>query len=175
VKLQSLVRRHLIPGFVNSLRCYLRYGAAVSPRAEVEITAGVQLGKGTRISAFSKIKAGSGALRIGARTDVATGCFLSASQGDIEIGSDVLIGPNTAILSSSYVYDQLGVPLAQQGHAAKATRIADRTFIGANCVILDGAQIGADVIVTPGSVVGGRVPDAVVVSGNPARIIFRRR
>jgi acetyltransferase-like isoleucine patch superfamily enzyme len=164
-----------MPGFVTSLRCYMRFGAAVSPRAEVELTAEVQLGRGSRISAFTKVKAGRGVLRIGSNTDIATGCFLGSGSGGLEIGSNVLIGPNTAILASSYVYDELGVPLAQQGSVSKGTRIEDRTLIGANCVVLDGTQIGADVIVTPGSIVSGRVPDGVIVSGNPARIVFRRR
>ena len=175
MKLGTLVRRHLIPGFVTSVVCFLRYRAAVSPRAEVELSGRLELGRRVRISAFTKVKAGGGSLRIGPRTDIATGCFLGAAPGGLEIGSDVLIGPNTVILTNSYVYDQLGVPLALQGTVSKGTRIGDRTFIGSSCVILDGAQIGADVIVTPGSVVSGRVPDGVIVSGNPAKPIFRRR
>ena len=42
-------------------------------------------------------------------------------------------------------------------------------------MILDGAQVGDEVIVSAGSVVSGRIPDAVVVAGNPARVVFKRR
>lgn len=44
-------------------------------------------------------------------------------------------------------------------------------FIGANCIILPGTNIGKNTIVGAGSVVKGNIPDNVVVVGNPARIV----
>jgi acetyltransferase-like isoleucine patch superfamily enzyme len=54
-------------------------------------------------------------------------------------------------------------------------RIGDRVWLGSNCVVLDGADIGDDVIVSAGSVVSGRIPPNTVVLGNPAKVIFTRR
>jgi acetyltransferase-like isoleucine patch superfamily enzyme len=42
-------------------------------------------------------------------------------------------------------------------------------------VVLAGAEIGDDVIVSAGSVVSGRVPPRAIVLGNPAKVIFTRR
>ena len=42
-------------------------------------------------------------------------------------------------------------------------------------MVLDGADIGDDVIVSAGSVVSGRIPPNTVVQGNPAKVIFTRR
>jgi acetyltransferase-like isoleucine patch superfamily enzyme len=42
-------------------------------------------------------------------------------------------------------------------------------------MILDGADVGDNAIVTPNSVVAGRVAENTVVQGNPAQVIFTRR
>lgn len=54
---------------------------------------------------------------------------------------------------------------------AGVTVIGDNCFIGMNSIILMGSQIGNNVIVGAGSVVSGKIPDNVVVAGNPAKII----
>jgi virginiamycin A acetyltransferase len=42
-------------------------------------------------------------------------------------------------------------------------------------VVLDGADIGDNVIVSAGSVVSGAVKPNAIVLGNPAKVIFTRR
>ena len=54
---------------------------------------------------------------------------------------------------------------------ANQTVIGDNVFIGMNSIILMGANIGNNVIVGAGSVVSGKIPDNVVVAGNPAKIV----
>ena len=44
-------------------------------------------------------------------------------------------------------------------------------FLGMNSIILMGTHIGNNVIVGAGSVVHGRIPNDVVIAGNPAKII----
>jgi acetyltransferase-like isoleucine patch superfamily enzyme len=164
-----------VPGWYVSLVCMWRFRAQVSPRAEVELSKNLRLGRGTVVSSYTKIKATGGVLQTGARTQIATGCFLDAQAGGLIIGSGVLIGPNCVLVTSSYHHGQLGVPLEDQGKEHKGSRIGNNVFIGSNSVILDGSDIGDDVIVTPCSVVSGRVAPRAVVSGNPARTIFTRR
>ena len=50
--------------------------------------------------------------------------------------------------------------------------VGDDTFIGCNCMILPGTEIGRDCIVGAGSVVRGKVLDGSVVMGNPARFVM---
>jgi acetyltransferase-like isoleucine patch superfamily enzyme len=45
--------------------------------------------------------------------------------------------------------------------------------LGANAVILPGAQIGEHVVVAAGAVVRGEIPDRCVVAGVPGRILKR--
>jgi len=86
-----------------------------------------------------------------------------------------MIGPNCVLVTSGYRFEKLGVPLEEQGFTSQGIRVGKNTFIGSNSVVLDGSVLGDDVIVSPGSVVSGRVQSGSVVSGNPARVIFRRR
>jgi acetyltransferase-like isoleucine patch superfamily enzyme len=175
LKLGVIVRRFLLPGWFVSLACAWRFRAQVSPKAEVELSGGLHLGRGVVVGSFTKIKAAGGALNIGPHTRIATGCFLDAQAGGLDIGSGCLIGPNCVLLSSNYKFDQLGVPLEDQGMTSLGTRIGNNVFIGANSVVLDGSDIGEDTIIAPGSVVSGRIPPRVIAGGNPARVIFERR
>jgi acetyltransferase-like isoleucine patch superfamily enzyme len=85
-----------------------------------------------------------------------------------------MIGPLTCIASANYSYMSL-TPVALQPQTSKGIRIGKGVWIGAGCMILDGADIGDHVIVTPNSVVARRIPDNSVVQGNPAEVIFTRR
>ena len=153
---------------------FLRCRAFVSARAEVEASSNVILGRGTVISSFTKVKA-RGLFVTGRHCQVAANCFISAADGGIRLGDDVLLGPSVSIFSANYKYDQLGVPLQRQGYVSKGVRIGDRVWIGGNSVILDGVTIGDDAIVVAGSVVTANVPDRAIVQGNPAGIVFTRR
>ena len=175
MKLGTTVRRFLVPAPYVTLRCLLRFRAFVSPRAEVEFTDSLQLGRGTVVGSFSKVKAEQGILRTGKGVRIANGCFLDAHGGGLTIGDHVLIGANCVISAVVYRFSAMGVPLEEQGKTSQGIVIGSNVFIGSNSVILDGSQLGDDVIVTPGSVVSGRFPAGTVLSGNPAKRIFQRR
>ena len=49
--------------------------------------------------------------------------------------------------------------------------IGNNVWIGGNAVIHPGVTIGNDVVIMPGSVITSDIPDGVIASGNPARII----
>lgn len=175
MKLGVVMRRFLVPGWFITLVCLWKFHSEVSPKAEVELSPGLRLGQGVVVGSFTKIKTDGGILEIGSHTRIANGCFLDAKQGGLVIGKDVLIGPNCVLVTSNYKFDRLGVPLEQQGMTSLGTRIGDNVFIGANTVVLDGSDIGEDAIITPGSVVSGKVPPRAIVGGNPAKVIFERR
>jgi acetyltransferase-like isoleucine patch superfamily enzyme len=176
MKTGTLVRRFLTPGFVVTVRAYLKYRAMVSPRAEVEITPHLVLGRGTVVSSFTKIKATDGPLRIGRNVEIAVGCMLSAHTTGVEIGDDCLIGPNVTIVGNNYHYDELETPIRLQGKvSSKGIRIAANVWIGSGCCLLDGADIGSGAILTPNTVVSSRIPPNSIVQGNPAKVIFTRR
>ncbi len=100
--------------------------------------------------------------------------FLQAA-GWIKIGNDVLLGPGVKIWSSNHVFDDPYTPVSQQGYEEKQVLIGNNVWIGANCFIMPGAQIGDGCIVSAGSVVGAKtIPPYTVLAGNPARKISNR-
>jgi acetyltransferase-like isoleucine patch superfamily enzyme len=172
----TLIRRFLMPGFVVTIRAYLKYGCLVSPQAEVEITPHLRIGRGAVVGSFTKIKASDGPLHIGTHVEIANGCVITSHTAGTRIGDDTLIGPNVSIIGNNYRYDRLDVPTRlQEKVSAQGIHIGANVWIGASCVILDGANIGDGSIVTPGSVVAARLPENSIAQGNPAKVIFTRR
>ena len=176
MKIGTIVRRFLIPRLLITLWGYLKYGCLISPKAEVEITSRLAIGRGSIINSFTKIKSAEGPLRIGRNVEISNGCVISSFTAGTFIGDDCLVGPNCSIIGTNYHYDRLDVPIRLQGKfSAKGIRIADNVWLGSGCVVLDGADIGAGTIVTPNSVISGRIPPNSIATGNPAKVIFTRR
>jgi len=166
--------RFLLPAFVVRLVYFWRFRALISPRAEVVYSPQASWGRGCVFSSFTKVKI-DGPFIMGARVQIATGCFIAVEAGGLQLGDDVLVGPNCAILTSNYAYREVDVPLPEQGYTTRGVRIGKNVWLGANSVVLDGAEIGDNVIVAAGSVVSGTVPRNAIVQGNPAAVIFTRR
>jgi len=175
MNIRNFRRRFLVPRWFITLYYFLKFRCRVSSRAEVELSPLLEIGRGSEISSFTKLKASYGPLRIGRDCSVGSGCFIASHRGGLVIGDDCLISPNVTILSSNYNYRQLDVAIWRQGCSSKGVRIGSNVWIGSGACILDGSVIGSGVIVTPNSVVSGRVPDHAIVQGNPAKIIFTRR
>jgi acetyltransferase-like isoleucine patch superfamily enzyme len=173
-KLSKLVRRVATPMVVVRLYYFAKHRAVISSKAEVDLAGSTSWGGGCVISAFTKVKI-NGPFVMGRRCQISTGCFLGAGEGGLTLGDDVLVSPNCTILTGTYQFDRIDVPLQEQGTVSKPTRIGDRVWIGSNSVVLAGADIGDNVIVSAGSVVSGRVAPNTVVLGNPAKVIFTRR
>lgn len=175
MNIATVVRRFLLPRFAVTVLYGIRYKCFVSPRAEVEYTGNIKIGRHTRISSFTKIMATDGPLEIGKKVSISAGVAISTCNAGIVIGDRVLVSPNVAIIGGNYQYDRIDLPLYEQGRTSKGIRIGNNVWIGSNCAILDGAQIGDDVIVAPSSVVSTEVPKNCIVQGNPAKVVFERR
>ena len=172
----TVVRRFLVPRAWVTLRAYLRFHCTLSPRAEVEMGPHLQIGKGSTIGSFTKVKTADGPLSIGRNVDIATGCFLSSHTAGVTIGDDCLIGPNVSIVGNNYRYDDLETPIRlQEKTSEKGIRIGSNVWIGAGCVLLDGADVGSGSILAPNSVVSSALPENSIVQGNPGKVIFTRR
>lgn len=175
MKFTALARRFLLPSILVTLIGFLRFKAFISPRAEVDLSPSLRIGRKSQISSFTKLKSTAGPLEIGERCSIATGCFITAGPGGTYIGNDCLIGANCTIVSNAYGYADLHVLFADQPQTSKGTRIGKNVLIGSNCVIVDGATIGDNVMIDACSRVSGNIPDNSVAQGNPARVIFTRR
>lgn len=89
----------------------------------------------------------------------------------LKIGDYCKITKGTVILCHDYSRSVLRRVCGEIIGEADETIIGDNVFIGMNSIILMGAHIGNNVIIGAGSVVSGKIPDNVVVAGNPAKVI----
>lgn len=168
------INRILTPSFVKSFYYYFKFQSKISPRAEVDLTKRIILGKNCVVGSFSKIKASEGILSLGDRSGIANGCFISAGEGGIAIGRNFICGPNVNIIGQNYAHGEKGMHLEDIGVVSRGIRIGENVWIGAGSTITDGAVIGNNTIVVANSLVNRRYPDDVILQGNPAKVIFRR-
>jgi len=91
----------------------------------------------------------------------------------IEIGRSVLIAAGTNIVDSNGHSGKIKYARFRQNFqdTPKEIKIGDYVWIGMNCTILKGVDIGECAIVSAGSVVRESVPPFSVVEGNPARVV----
>ncbi|MDX4039812.1 acyltransferase [Aliarcobacter skirrowii] len=90
----------------------------------------------------------------------------------IDIRDNVLLGAGVHIYTDNHVFNRVDIPIIEQDHYRyKDVIIQEGSWIGANCIILTGVNIGKNSVVGAGSVVTKDVPDFTVVAGNPAKII----
>ena len=106
--------------------------------------------------------------KIGKRVFINAGCQFQ-DQGGIEIGDDVLVGPQTIIATLNHDPD----PEKRGGMFAKPVVISDKVWLGARVTICPGVTICEGAIVAAGAVVTKDVPPRTVVAGVPAKVIKR--
>jgi acetyltransferase-like isoleucine patch superfamily enzyme len=171
----QLVRRFVTPGWWVSLRCMFKYRAKVSPRAEVELADTLLMGPGVVVGSYTKLKCSDGLLELGEGVQIGTHCFISSHPGGVRIGDHAMLGPFVSVLGNDYRYDRLDIPISMQSKTSKGVTIGRGAWLGAGVVVLDGANIGDGAIITPNSVVSGKIAPNTVAQGNPAKPIFVRR
>jgi len=150
--------------------------ARVSPLADLEdSTRGTRIvvGAGVVIDSFVKIKpaGGSGDVDIGVGSVINAGCVLYTGNG-IRIGRDVLLAANCTLAPTNHAFADPTRPIRAQGFQPSRGGIVieDDVWIGANCVLVDGAVIGRGSVIGAGSLVRGVLPPFCIAHGSPARV-----
>jgi acetyltransferase-like isoleucine patch superfamily enzyme len=155
--------------------------ARVSPLADIEDSQ-----RGTRITieddvvidAFVKLKAagGSGDVVIGRGSVINAGCVVYTGNG-IRIGRNVLIAANCTLAPTNHAFSDPDRLIREQGFQPSrgGIVIGDDVWIGANCVVLDGATIGAGSVIGAASLLRGILPPFCVAAGIPAVVRGWRR
>jgi acetyltransferase-like isoleucine patch superfamily enzyme len=154
--------------------------ARISELADIEDSVSgskIQIDQDVVIDSFVKIKpaGGSGDVIIGAGSQINSGCVLYTGHG-IRIGSNVLIAANSTFAPVNHAYRDDQQLIRQQRFMPSRGGIVveDDVWIGANCVVLDGARISRGAVIGAGSLVRGPVEAYMVMAGSPLRIIGKR-
>jgi acetyltransferase-like isoleucine patch superfamily enzyme len=97
--------------------------------------------------------------------------FHITSSSKLEIGKNCLINRNVLITDTIHNYEDITIPIIEQGIRNAPTIIGDDCWIGNGSVIIS-CTIGKHCIISANSVlVNKNIPDNCLVGGNPARII----
>jgi len=112
-------------------------------------------------------------LSIGNNVGIAQNCFIQV-RGKVSIGNDVILGPNVMIFSENHNFEDITIPIVQQGETRLPVTIENNVWLGARSVILGGVTVGEGSIVAAGAVVNKDVPPFSIVAGVPAKLIKSR-
>ena len=141
----------------------------------------IAIGEDTMIGPYVSLTAGmapgqelltSPVVRVGDRCVIGRGSHL-VGHWSIDIGDDVQTGPYVYITDQNHAYEDPDLPIGRQWPVEAGVSVGEGSWLGANAVVLPGAQIGRHVVVAAGAVVRGVVPDHCVVAGVPAQVVRR--
>jgi len=154
--------------------------ARISPLADIEDSvrgSRIAVGAHSVVDSFVKVKpaGGSGDLLIGEHVVINSGCVLYTGQG-ITIGNHVAIAANCTLAPVNHAYQDKNRLIREQGFlpGKGGIVIEDDVWIGANCVLLDGAVLRRGCVVGAGSIVRGELAAYTVYAGLPLRVVGER-
>ena len=149
----------------------------------------MEVGNGSVLSGNYVFETELGHIKIGERTYIGGGTFIS--REGIEIGDDVIIAWGGLVYdhnSHSIYWDERKDDVTQVYKDIKKSgnqilnknwdvvksapiKICDKVWIGANVTILKGVTVGEGAVIGAGSVVTHDVKPWTIVAGNPAQIV----
>jgi acetyltransferase-like isoleucine patch superfamily enzyme len=151
--------------------------ARVSPLADIEQSvrgSRVVIGDGAMVDSFVKIKfaGGEGNVLIGPGCYLNSGVVIYSGHG-VSLGEGVLVAANTTFAATNHEYRRRDQTIVSQRFMPSRGGIVvgDDSWIGANCVLLDGTVLGRGCVVGAGTTLKGSWPDYAVIAGSPARIV----
>ena len=106
-------------------------------------------------------------IRVGQNVFINQNCTFY-DLGGLNIGDDVMIGPNVSIITTSHPLDPSQRRAVTIG---KPILIERNVWIATGATIIGGVTIGENSVVAAGAVVTKDVPPNTLVGGNPAQII----
>lgn len=159
----------------------------VHPTARVSVLADIEdsvhgtrivVGARSLIDSFVKIKpaGGKGDLVIGANCAINSGCVLYTGNG-LKMGDGVAVAANCTFAPVNHQYLSRDKLIRDQGFRISkgGVLIEDDVWIGANCVILDGACLRRGCVIGAGSLVRGEVASYSIQAGNPLVLLGYRQ
>lgn len=130
------------------------------------------LGRAVCIRPNVDLWCGGSKIEIGAGSEIGERCRISIAHS-LVLGEKVLLSPNVYITDCDHAYEDVDVPVIEQGIVQKRNEvnIGAHGYVGINAVIIGNVSIGKHSIIGANSVVTKDVPDYCVAAGSPAKVI----
>ncbi|MFG3700179.1 acyltransferase [Micromonospora sp. NPDC047620] len=119
-------------------------------------------------------------IEVGRNVDLGHRPVIMAARSRIQIGDNVMFGPEVTIRGGNHRVDQIGVPMIEvtkgpgdEDHD-RGVMIGDDVWVGTRAVILHGVTVGRGAVIGAGAVVTRPVPPYAIVAGSPARVVRLR-
>lgn len=111
-----------------------------------------------------------------ADTEIGKGVYIgpNCNLGTVKLEDHVTLGSGVHILSGKrqHNFDEIDVPIQEQGGTYEKVTIGADTWIGNGSIIMD--NVGKKCVIGAGSVVVKAIEDYSIAAGNPAKIIKKR-
>jgi len=153
-------------------------GARIYGGARIFSTGGgarIEIGPHLRLLRFAVVNTVLPGARvsIGRWVHIGESSMVTAGQS-VEIGDDVVIGPQTIIVDADHGCEGLQPPIRVQGLVTRPIRIGEGVWVGGHVNVLKGVTIGRGAIIGAGSTVTRDIPPYAIAVGIPARVIRYR-
>lgn len=129
----------------------------------------IVLGNNVTIEHNVYMNSHGGTISAGDNCHFGVGCVVQG-KGGLKIGDGVLLGPATKIFSSNHVHNDLECIVSKAGETYRGITIGNHVWVGANCVIVDGAILGDHSVYGAGGVVIGNYAARTVNIAKKVRI-----
>lgn len=129
------------------------------------------IGKNANIRDNIKFAIGSN-IYIGENSGIGEKSFIQ-DLGTIEIGNNVLMGPEVMIYTANHNIEKEKL-IREQGNSIGNVIIGNDVWVGARAIILPNVKIGTGAVIAAGAVVTKDVEEYSIVGGIPARKISQR-
>ena len=116
---------------------------------------------------------GTGTFSLGENSYISSYCVIGVNES-IQIGKNVMIANAVSIRDTDHLFDDISLPMNQQGYRTRPVVIKDNVWIGHGVVITKGVTIEEGAIIAANAVVTKDVPKNTIVGGVPAKIIRER-
>lgn len=131
----------------------------------------LECGKNVNIERGAKFGTGF-RLKIGNNSGIGINCTV---PGNIEIGNNVMMGPECYLLSTNHSFDRIDIPMIAQGSSIqKKTVIEDDVWIGRQVIFTQGRTVKKGSIIAAGTVLCKDFEEYSIIGGNPSKLVRKR-
>lgn len=174
-KIMFVIKKELFYGYLKLTHRNIVFGKQIYLDRYLQLhkTGRIVLGNRTKVRSWVVLNPYGGYIEIGENCSINSFVHISGNGG-VKIGNNVLIATQCVIISANHNFDNMDMPIYEQGESRKKIIIEDNCWLGAGVKVLAGVTIGTGSVIGAGAVVTRDIPPYSVCVGIPAKPIKSR-